>query len=58
MDDYYPLSDSLDKDFYFHSNCSDCLGGDLHPYDQNDEELGVLIVDNPEDFKYPWIVSN
>lgn len=24
---------------------------------ENGEELGILTVDNPQDFRYPWIVS-
>ena len=56
---FYP--DSLENDSYLSNsnttlNCSFGLE-DKTLCSTSDSEVGILVFSNPEDFKYPWIVS-
>ena len=46
------------EDYFFNCTSSeeDC-NYMLFDNDTHDNELGVLFVNNPEEFKYPWRVS-
>lgn len=53
--DYSPTNDfmvNISRDEYYTDNITfDCSSSDCQ------EQLQMLVVPNPNDFKYPWIVS-